>query len=141
MSKARVVKWAENQSSILTMIFFGIFPWNFFFEDYIEALDSRVLNHVKKNWKIRQNQPFFKRMLNQLFGRFFYHVIQYPKNSPKKVSSQKYFFALRVNIPLLLVAKLRPHFQNQIAIAKNCDFLMLNLKITQKTEFCNEWIW
>ena len=42
---------------------------------------------------------------------------------------------------IALVAKLRSHFQNQIAIAKNCDFLILNLKITQKLESCNEWIW
>ena len=25
-------------------------------------------------------------------------------------------------------------------VAKNCDFFILNLKITQKPEFCNEWI-
>ena len=59
-------------------------------------------------------------------------------------------------IQIALVAKLRSHFQNQIAIAKlrlrkvaklqlrkvakNCHFLILNLKITQKPEFCNEWI-
>ena len=26
-------------------------------------------------------------------------------------------------------------------VGKNCDFLILNLKITQKPEFSNEWIW
>ena len=52
---------------------------------------------------------------------------------------------------IVLVAKLRSHFQSQIAIAKiceitiaqsceNCDFLFWNLKITQKPKFCNEWI-
>ena len=36
---------------------------------------------------------------------------------------------------IVLVAKLRSNFQNQIVIAKNCDFLILDLKITQKPEF------
>ena len=34
---------------------------------------------------------------------------------------------------IVLVAKLRSHFQNQIAIAKNCDFLILNFKSHSKT--------
>ena len=36
---------------------------------------------------------------------------------------------------IVLVAKLRSNFQNQIAIAKNCDFPILDLKITQNLNF------
>ena len=58
-------------------------------------------------------------MPNQLFERFFqknfYHVIQYPKNSPQKISSQKYFFFHLGSIcPFLLFNKISGNFGDAV---------------------------